>query len=106
MNREELIALCERAVVPVEQWSDRDSADAQKQVGEALVLLRAGVEFTLQERTKDTLWVRCYYPGFTAFEYGRGERANLYTYRSHEHHWALPETTALLTDAEQGGEGH
>lgn len=28
---------------------------------------------------------------------------NLYTYRSHEHHWALPETTAILTDAEQGG---
>lgn len=29
---------------------------------------------------------------------------NLYTYRSHEHHWALPDTRALLTDAEQGGE--
>lgn len=79
MNREDLIALCERAVVPVEDWRDRDSADAQKQVGEALALLRAGAEFSLAsdpKQTEDTIWIHCYYPGFNAFEYGRGERAN------------------------------
>lgn len=57
MNREELIALCERAVVPVEQWSDRDSADAQKQVGEALVLLRAGEAEAVKRDDGSVGWV-------------------------------------------------
>jgi hypothetical protein len=78
-QREQLIALCERAVVPVENWRNRDSSDAQKQVGEALMLLRAGAEYveaTSPEQADDTIWIYIYYPGFTAFEYGSADRAN------------------------------
>ena len=77
METEELIKLCEAAVVPVEKWWDRDSAEAQKQVGKALALLRAGCEWKLAdspESTEKTIWILITYPGFNAVEYGRNDR--------------------------------
>ena len=77
MTTEELIKLCEAAVVPVEKWADRDSAHAQKQAGKALALLRAGCEWSLSEnpRTDEkTIWIEITYPGFNAFEWGRADR--------------------------------
>lgn len=78
-TRETLIALCEAAVVPVEKWHNRDSAGAQRGVGEAWVLLRAGAEFTVLNRgslvtDEDTVWIEIVWPGFQAFEFGRAER--------------------------------
>lgn len=77
MTTEELIALCERAIVPVERWHDRDSARSQTKIGQALALLRAGAEwrFSNDPRTDDnTIWIEITYPGFNAFEMGRGDR--------------------------------
>ncbi|WP_138945277.1 hypothetical protein [Plantibacter sp. M259] len=78
MKREQLIDLCWRGVVPVDHWYDRDSADAQKQLGEALALLRAGCEYRLTtnpKQTDQTIWVEIEYPGFNAFEDGRDDRS-------------------------------
>lgn len=83
-SREELVALCERAVVPVEKWRNRDSASAQEGIGRAWVMLRAGCEFDVRygpptiERSgcftdESTIWIDIEWPGFQAFEY---ERAN------------------------------
>lgn len=76
-NRDELVELCNRAIVSHERWSNRDSATAQKQVGELLVLLRAGCPF---EVVKEGVWVtnertvvvKMYYRGFMQFEEGEG----------------------------------
>lgn len=77
-ERDELIDLCQRGVVPVTNWSNRDSADAQRQLGEALALLRADCEFHLAFEPKSdeqTIWVSILHPGFQAFEYGSDDRA-------------------------------
>ena len=78
MTTDELIRLCEQSVVPVEAWRNRDTADAQRQVGEALALLRAGAEWresTDPKTDASTIWIDITFPGFNAFEEGRSERA-------------------------------
>jgi hypothetical protein len=50
-TREQLIAICERAIVPQEKWNDRDSESAQKNVGRVWQLLKCGCEFLIL--TKD-----------------------------------------------------
>lgn len=47
LTREDLIAICERAIVPQDHWRNRDSASAQLGVGAALVLLKAGCKFVV-----------------------------------------------------------
>jgi len=74
-SRDVLVAICERAVVPVKDWHDRDSAGAQEGVGKAWVLLRAGADFKVRTEgncaTDDrTIWVDFTFPGFQAFEWG------------------------------------
>lgn len=67
MMREDLILLCERASVPQKRWSNRDSADAQMQVGQCLMLLRAGCQFSEPDDPKPTesiIWVDIEYEGF------------------------------------------
>jgi len=79
MTREELIAICEAASVPQSKWTNRDSYEAQFQVGECWALLRAGCEFHVHGATDDpcsnanTIWVTTYGEGFAFFDYG-GER--------------------------------
>ena len=66
-----LIALCERGVVPEGRWRNRDTADAQRQLGEALALLRAGCSFRIAESPESderTLWVLITFKGFAHFE--------------------------------------
>lgn len=46
-TREELITICESAVVPQEKWHDRGSRSAQLGVGKALALLKCGCEFEI-----------------------------------------------------------
>lgn len=77
MTTEELIALCEQAIVPVEHWSDRDTAHSQEKIGMAWALLRAGCEWRPAgdpADTDDTIWIEISYPGFHAFEEGRHDR--------------------------------
>lgn len=80
-TREQLIGLCEQARCPEERWSDRDSASAQRQLGEAWALLSAGCTFlVLPNRGRpephsshlvtdeQTIWVSIESKGFNYFE--------------------------------------
>lgn len=73
-TRDELVAICEQAFVPEEQWSDRDSSGAQRQLGEAYALLRAGCQF-IERRDMGgpegrTIWLAIEFKGFGYFDYG------------------------------------
>lgn len=68
-TREALIGICERACVPESEWRNRDSEQAQRQVGECLMLLKAGCAFTIDPDTDDeTIWVEITSKGFNWFE--------------------------------------
>ena len=79
-TREELIKLCRQGVVPHEKWWDRDSASAQRQLGECRQLLECGCDFRVlvgdstSDRAcisdEDTWWVDIEYRGFMNFEVG------------------------------------
>lgn len=77
LTRDELIALCEAASRSESAWHDRDSARAQRQIGEAWALLRAGCEFSIDETMEDfggkTIWIRIVSKGFQFFEWGDDE---------------------------------
>lgn len=77
MTRDELLALCERGFVRQDAWGNRDSAAAQRQLGECYALLRAGCEFTVEPEVKyGAHWVTVSFRGFGYFEGtydGRGE---------------------------------
>lgn len=84
-TREELIALIDRATVPQDQWRDRDSAGAQRQMGEGRALLLAGCDFVIcddkDEYTKsdaETWWIDITYKGFDYFEIGELSTDTLY----------------------------
>jgi len=80
-SRAELIALCEAAIVPEERWCDRDSAGAQKQIGEVWALLRAGCAFEFKDdmEREGTWWITVTYRGFGAFDWdGLAERDLFY----------------------------
>lgn len=77
-TREQLIDLCDRAVVDESLWDNRDTATAQRQLGEARQLLKAGCKFeTLYEQGSglctdaDTVWIEITYKGFMDVEEGR-----------------------------------
>jgi hypothetical protein len=72
-TRQELIAICERAVVPEARWRNRDSASAQRGVGLAWAWLRAGCEFhfTTDPKSDDrTIWIEIHAKGFGFFDWG------------------------------------
>lgn len=72
-TRDELIEICERAIVDQERWTDRDSQRSQARLGEAWALLRAGCDWHLADEpatdTK-TIWIEVYSQGFDWFEGG------------------------------------
>lgn len=73
-TREELLNICERAFVPEDKWSDRDSADAQKQLGWCYAWLKAGCEFEVLYKEggmftdERTIWIEVKAKGFMYFE--------------------------------------
>lgn len=81
-TREELVAICERAMVPQDKWNDHGSCSAQIGVGAALVLLKAGCKFDVLtadnqkgERAplitnEKTIWIRFWVHNFMWFEIG------------------------------------
>jgi len=76
-NRDYLLMLCQRGVVLQEKWSDRDSAGAQLQLGEARALLAAGCRFEedeLMNQSNSTIWIRIWFHGFCFFEEGDEEQ--------------------------------
>jgi hypothetical protein len=74
-TRDELIAICERAVVPHDRWSDRDTPSAQEGVGKAWVFLRAGCDFRVLTSgfviTDDnTIWLEIDHDNFGVIDWG------------------------------------
>lgn len=76
-SREELISLCERAIVPQEHWGNRDSGIAHLNIGQAWALLKANCEFEITEVTSSTILIEIVYEGFNAFEYGADDPDNM-----------------------------
>lgn len=78
LDRGYFIVLCQGASVAQSEWRNRDTAGAQRQVGEALMLLRAGCDFrVLQKGDNQHLesdgkmwWLEISYKGFEYFEGG------------------------------------
>lgn len=81
-TREELIAICERAIVPEAKWMNRDSPNAQQEVGRAWAFLKAGCSFRVCaavngrpgncETDERTIWIEIDHRTFCSFEYGGG----------------------------------
>jgi len=67
MDRNYLIDLCNRSFVKQEDWYDRDSSDAQRQVGELLALLKAGCDFEPRVENQ-TIFITVTFKGFGYFE--------------------------------------
>lgn len=57
LNRETLISICERAVVPYTSWSDRDSYSAQLQLSDIFSLLKSGSNYKLKIENEHTIWI-------------------------------------------------
>jgi len=56
MQREELIEICEDAVVPCEKWNNRDSYFAQILIQDIYAMLKANVKYTIKQEDK-TLFI-------------------------------------------------
>lgn len=81
-SRENLIAICEAAVVPQSKWRNRDTPGAQEKLGLCWVMLKAGCDFDVHPpvagsngcHTSDrTIWLTVYWRNFSSFEYGNRE---------------------------------
>lgn len=59
-DRDELVAICEAALVPKDRWRDRDSYGAQKGVATAWMLLRTGHDFTVLTRPEGETGRGCF----------------------------------------------
>lgn len=56
-TREDLIELCERAVVPCSEWHDRDSLSAQKNLEEVYSFLKIGCDYKMNNESDRTVWI-------------------------------------------------
>lgn len=77
-KRSTLLSILDDAFVLERFWHDRDSASAQRQVGEAYQLLKSGCKYeVLYEKSNSgvctdakTIWLKITFKGFNDFEYG------------------------------------
>lgn len=79
-DRDELISICEAAIVPMGKWNNRDSAQSHEGIGRAWAMLRSGAYFLVRKSpeydgdrcvTDDrTIWVDITWHGFDYFEVG------------------------------------
>lgn len=85
-TREDLIAICEKAIVPEAQWRNRDTPRSQERVGTAWALLKAGCDWRIAEDMYDkrpaerehTIWIQIEYPGFGTFDWEGPEEDELF----------------------------
>lgn len=72
ITREQLIENCERGIVKEHLWRNRDTAEAQKQLGVACALLKAGCEYSIMNNWpfEDSTSIEVRYKGFRHFDYG------------------------------------
>jgi len=70
VSREDLISICERAIVPESEWENRDSPEAQQQVGRCWALLRAGCPFSVnRDDNMGTYWITITHRVYDTFEH-------------------------------------
>lgn len=75
-TREELTAICEKAIVPHAKWDNRDSLANHMNVAKCWMLLKAGCKFEVRtkENSKslitddDTIWINFWAKNFAWFE--------------------------------------
>lgn len=76
-TREKLIEICEKAIVPVEKWGNRDTPEAQLKVGQAWALLKAGCDFEVLIKRlendrcvtdEETIWISIKHPAFWTYD--------------------------------------
>jgi hypothetical protein len=81
-TREQLIDICEKAIVPEEKWGNRDSALAHQKIGMAWAYLKAGVPFKVTRQgdspycvtDSHTIWLEFSVKDFGCWDYREGER--------------------------------
>lgn len=78
-TREEMIALCDKAIFDVADWSNRDHPEAMVQVGKCWALLKSGCQFKIITEDENNIglvtmehivWLEITFPVFNDFEYG------------------------------------
>ena len=77
-TRDDLIRLCEQAIVPHDKWRNRDSPSTQEGIGKAWAFLRAGCDFhILTDEDNEfcvtderTIWVEITHDHFGTFDWG------------------------------------
>lgn len=77
-TREKLIEICERAIVHIDAWGDRDTDESQKCVGVCWAYLKSGCEFEVLIKSEHgidfcvtddrTIWLKFYIKDFNWFE--------------------------------------
>lgn len=69
-TREDLLKICEQAFVSENKWHDRDSSDAQEQLGKCYIFLKDGCEYEIREEdcSEYTIVLDIYTKGFCWFE--------------------------------------
>lgn len=82
-NKEQLIEICEKAIVPHKEWINRDTSDAQAQIAVAAAYLKCGCDFRVLTdennsgglaTDKETIWLEITFSGFGTFEGGDKEK--------------------------------
>jgi len=68
MDRDYLISLCEKAIVKQDNWTDRDSASSQVQIGKAWALLKANCDYKAIQQNEQIIDLTIEYKGFSYFE--------------------------------------
>lgn len=91
-TREELIEICEKAIVQEKDWHNRDTEQSQCNVGECWALLKAGCDFEVVYEDEmcatdeTTIWLCVYSKGFMWFEDWGEDRDN----SKEKHRYYLP----------------
>lgn len=74
-TREELIKICEKAIVDVSKWQNRDTPSSQESVGRLWALLKSNCPFKILYDThglctnEQTIWLEVYWPQFSHFDW-------------------------------------
>ena len=58
LTRQDLIELCEWAVVPAYKWHNRDSYSAQVNIASIYEGLTAGLDYEITDTTDGTIWIK------------------------------------------------
>ena len=66
-TRKRLITLCERGIVQVDKWMDRDTPATQEQLGICWAYLNAGCDFRITSE-EECIYLTIFHPTFRTIE--------------------------------------